>query len=88
MSRFKPSIWRSLSVEAINNAIKSAPPGANLKTLIDAAYPFGSREYTPYKIWLEERKKALLRLNLYKVPKNRKCKYHPNGQTCLLCQEK
>jgi hypothetical protein len=86
MSRFKPSIWRVKSIEAINNAIKTAPNGADLIKLIDAAYPFGNREYTPYKIWLEERKKALLRLNLYKVPANRKCKYHPDGQTCLLCQ--
>lgn len=27
----------------------------------------------------------LVRLNLYKVPENRKCKYHPDGQTCLMC---
>lgn len=78
------SHWRTASIQVINQTIESAPPGTDLINAIDAAYPFGERAYSPYKIWLEERKKALIRLNLYKVP-NRKCKYHPDGQTCLLC---
>jgi len=71
--------------EVIQSAIASAPENADLTKLIDEAYPFGDRKYLPYKIWLDERKKALIRLNLYKVPKNRKCPYHSNNETCLLC---
>lgn len=85
MPKFQPSKCRVVAYETIDSVVKSAAPGADLTKLIDAAYPFGLRENSPYKIWLEERKKVLIRLNLYKVPGNRKCKYHPDGQTCLLC---
>jgi hypothetical protein len=82
------SSWRVKACQVIEQVIKDAPPGADLVKLIDEAYPFGDRKYLPYKMWLEERKKVLLRLNLYQVPKNRKCPYHPNGQTCLICMNK
>ena len=85
MPKSQPSKWRVAAYETISNVIKSAPPGADLTELIDAAYPFGIRKYTPYRIWLQERKKTLIRLNLYETPGNRKCKYHLDGQTCLLC---
>lgn len=35
---------------------------------IDAAYPFGERRYYPYKAWLDERKKARIRLGLLEGP--------------------
>ncbi len=81
----KASFWRIKACQAIEGAIASTSENADFIQAIDAAYPFGARKYTPYKVWLEERKKALLRLNLYKVPGNRKCQYHPDGQTCLIC---
>lgn len=87
--KLNPSRWRTISCETIDKVVQSAPVGSDLIKLIDASYPFCTRKYTPYKVWLEERKKALIRLNLYKVKvqvqDNRKCKYHSNGQTCLIC---
>lgn len=80
-----PSHWRLAAIQTIARAIDNAPPGADLVKAIDAAYPFGMREYTPYKIWLEERKKVLIKLDLYKPLHKRKCRYHPDGQSCLLC---
>lgn len=82
------SIWRTKSVEVINRVIQEADGSKNLIKLINIAYPFGLRTGLPYKVWLEERKKALAYLNLYKTPTNSKCKYHPNTQTCLICQNK
>lgn len=81
----KVSHWRCCAAQTIERVVATTAPGTDLKAAIDAAYPFGERKYTPYKIWLEERKKVLIRLNLYKVPGSRKCKYHPDGQTCLIC---
>lgn len=82
--------WQYYAAEAIRQALASAPKDADLIKVIDAAYPFGQRKYRPYQIWLDERKKALIRLNLYKAPgeAKRKCKYHPDGQTCLICMNK
>lgn len=81
----KISHWRFHAAQTIERVVATASPGTDLKAAIDAAYPFGERKYAPYKMWLEERRKVLLRLNLYKAPDSRKCKYHPNGQTCLIC---
>jgi hypothetical protein len=86
MQRYKPSQFRMVAFEVIQAIVKANPNSENLVKLIDAAYPFGERANFPYKVWLEERKKVLIRLNLYKVPRNRKCQYHPDGQTCLICQ--
>ena len=81
----KISPWRLAAIQAIDGAIANALPGTDLKQAIDAAYPFGTRENLPYKMWLEEGQKVLIRLGLYQLPQNRKCKYHPDGQTCLMC---
>lgn len=88
MSKYPQLNWRSHACIAIEDAIKKAPKGSDLIKAIDAAYPFGERKYHPYKIWLDERRKALIRLNFYKPPQNRQCPYHPNGQTCLICMNK
>ena len=82
----KQNKWRIAANQAIDKAIKEAPQGSDLKAAIDNAYPFGARKYTPYKIWLEERKKALTRLGLYTTPSTWRCMYHPNNQTCLFCK--
>ena len=55
------SKWRVYSREVISEVL-AANKGADIKTLRKAlreAYPFGERKYTPYKIWLEECRKAL-----------------------------
>lgn len=79
------SDWRLASRSAIALALKDLPPGADKTKAIDNAYPFDIRKHYPYKIWLEERKTRLQILGLWKLPKGRICKYHPNGQTCLIC---
>jgi len=55
------SFWRLKSREVIAGALKANPGTAmpELKKRMSAAYPFGMREYTPYKIWLQEVKAAL-----------------------------
>ncbi|MDB9372801.1 hypothetical protein [Nodularia sphaerocarpa] len=52
------SPWRSAARQAIQSAIASVPNGdlSDLKRAIDAAYPFSSRKYYPYKVWLSERR--------------------------------
>ena len=80
------SPWRLAAQEAIWQALQNVPVGGDAVRAIDAAYPFNERSHHPYKIWLDERKKTLIQLGLYQPPKNRRCKYHPDGQTCLICQ--
>lgn len=53
------SNWRKLAREAIDKAHASLEQNAVLKerkAAIDAVYPFGERQYHPYKMWLKERK--------------------------------
>jgi len=58
--RAPESRWRRAAIATIGNVIKAHPEllsdeGALLQA-VDAAYPFGSREMLPYKMWLLERK--------------------------------
>ncbi len=72
MSRKSP--WRSAAQSAIKKAIFSLPLDASpteIKKAIDAAYPFTSRDYHPYKIWLDERGQAFEELGI-KKPKPKK----------------
>lgn len=59
--------WRIQAQTAISNALAACPhdasPEAKLKA-IDAAYPFGIRDFHPYKIWLDERGKVKAGLGL------------------------
>lgn len=82
--------WREASIEVIVNTIEEnkGKSKAHIINAVKKAYPFGERKYLPYKIWLEERKRLFFLYNLYEAPKSRKCKYHPNGQTCLFCKDK
>ena len=52
------SPWRITARRAIQCAIQSVPSGdlQQIERAIDAAYPFGAREYCPYKIYPSERK--------------------------------
>ena len=55
------SRWRIASREVIQEVI-AANPNADekaLKKAISAAYPFGERAMLPYKMWLDEVKRAL-----------------------------
>ncbi len=63
------SSWRLGSIEAITKTLASLPPDADDKAkrkAISDAYPFGPRQYHPYKIWLSEVKKY------FAPPKNRR----------------
>lgn len=53
--------WRAKSRAVIAQVRREHPEaeGAELKKLISAAYPFGERAMWPYKLWLEEVRKAL-----------------------------
>ena len=53
--------WRSHSKEVICKVMyehRNAPLDV-LKRALHDAYPFGQREYHPYKIWCSEQRKAL-----------------------------
>ena len=55
--------WRDKASAVIQQVIQQNP-GADektLRTLISQAYPYGQREHHPYKIWLDEVKKAMAR---------------------------
>lgn len=80
------SHWRSRARAAIERAIaehneQPSPPAepatdrAALIKRIDAAYPFGPRQYHPYKMWLEERRRAIARIDAPTLtgPIGRKC---------------
>jgi hypothetical protein len=60
------SKWRLYSRKVIAAAIASVPDGdvTKIKKAIDKAYPFGSRENHPYKMWLIERRIALVELEI------------------------
>lgn len=66
----KRRTWRDYARPVIAEVIaqnedKSA---ADLRKLISAEYPFGEREYHPYKIWLSEAKKQLHDLAIKRNP--------------------
>lgn len=50
------SHWRTHSRKVIQKVIAENPDksGKELEKAISAAYPFGPRQYHPYKIWLDE----------------------------------
>lgn len=55
--------WRQLAQQTIRPLeieYRNQDYGAFKRALFDA-YPFGERKYTPYKIWCEEQRNALLR---------------------------
>lgn len=71
--------WSQMAVEAINVALKVLPENATSdekKKAIDAAYPFGPRQYHPYKIWLKRRKEALAQIGLGNKDAGKKSPYY------------
>jgi hypothetical protein len=66
--RVIPPTWREQARQVIAEVIATAPNHPDAKDLrdvirsIDAAYPFGERDYWPYKVWLSERTAAIRRL--------------------------
>ncbi|MFK0733799.1 MAG: hypothetical protein ACFKPT_02500 [Gloeotrichia echinulata GP01] len=65
------SYWRDEARITINEAIAgidltnlSEQQKKELRCAIDASYPFGIRRNHPYKIWMDERRKAFYRLGL------------------------
>lgn len=60
--------WRLAARSAIQGAIASVDDGdlVKLKKAIDKAYPFGIREYYPYKVWLDERRQYFYLLGILK----------------------
>lgn len=67
------SHWRSRArnVISVTKALAKqegiADPNAILER-VNAAYPFGVREYHPYRIWLDEVKKLKIELGLLPMP--------------------
>lgn len=66
------SNWRerARNVIAVTIALarkEGVEDAAEILKRIDAAYPFGLREYHPYKLWLDERKKAKKQLGLLPI---------------------
>lgn len=77
------SNWRLAARSAIQGAIASLPPDCDrteLKKAIDAAYPFGSRENHPYKIWLSERKAFFIQLGIIPAPPAKMPKFKRKGK--------
>lgn len=55
--------WRTIARRVILKALEDAKaqgldPKATL-ALVDSRYPFGVRDYHPYKMWLSERRKLV-----------------------------
>ncbi len=62
MGQGQVGTWRIEARKVINAVHAGLPDGASLddrKKAIDAAYPFGPRQYHPYKMWLIERRAYL-----------------------------
>ena len=56
--------WRDEAWEAINRVDQQLPAAATLAertAAIDAAYPFGARDWHPYRQWLKARRSYLAR---------------------------
>ena len=54
--------WSDIARQTIERVALDIPDDADMKarkTAIDAAYPFGQRQYWPYKAWLKARKAYL-----------------------------
>ncbi len=53
--------WRGFCKPIIETAIKENPTTTDkeIKKILKPLYPFGEREYYPYKVWLDEIKKQL-----------------------------
>lgn len=89
------SQWRLAAREAIEKAIASVEDGdlLKIKKAIDSAYPFGMRDYYPYKVWLDERRKYFYELGILQPKPDRrgrptrkpgvKCDRVPDGQLSL-----
>jgi len=60
--------WRDIARPIIQDVIRKHPGFDNkeLKKLISKEYPFGARQYHPYKIWLDEIKVQLKEKNFGK----------------------
>jgi hypothetical protein len=56
--------WFTSAVDTIAEITKDLPRDMELPErmkVVDAAYPFGERRYTPYKMWLKARRQYLAR---------------------------
>jgi hypothetical protein len=65
------SRWADAARETIQTVHAALPDTATLaerRKAIDAAYPFGMRQYSPYKSWLKARREYLVRFGY--VPRN------------------
>lgn len=54
--------WSDIARQTIERVALTIPDEADMKArkaAIDAAYPFGERQYWPYKAWLKARKAYL-----------------------------
>lgn len=54
--------WRDIAYKVIHETLAKLPSGATMKekkAALFEAYPFGVREYTPYRIWRQEVRYAL-----------------------------
>lgn len=58
VSRWRQRSWDVITPLEVEYRDK---PYEEFKKALRAAYPFGVRQYTPYKIWLEEQRFALAR---------------------------
>jgi len=52
-----------------DDGIAVTPEFDAIKKVLQDAYPFGVRQYHPYKIWLDEQRKALSRIANGKDPR-------------------
>lgn len=52
---YSQSSWRNTAAPIIAECLKQYPDDEKaLRAALRAAYPFGERQYHPYKIWLNE----------------------------------
>jgi len=55
--------WRDISRRIIHRVLEETAgrTDAEIRRALRDAYPFGERKYHPYKVWLDEIKRQLLR---------------------------
>lgn len=63
MSRWRDHS-RQIMTRLIEQGQREGKTPAEILKAIDDAYPFGTRELHPYKMWLKERREAMLRLGI------------------------
>lgn len=68
MNKANGSLWRARAAPIIAKVLTDFPNEPERSKALREAYPFGPRQYHPYKIWLDEIKRQTGRKGRSKPP--------------------